>query len=249
MVSKPGAVVALAMLAVPTAAGADRRAFTFTYEYPTQPEGNLELELWNTQIRDGLGEDGGTSALEQQLQIEYGITDSTSISVFQTLEQGGGSGLHYGRTKLELGHRFAERGEWPVDLTLYLELAKPFGAAAVELQPKLILARDLGAFTLAANLIGEIELARETDANGDKAIETTFVPAWAVGLTYDVVPQLKLGAENWGERNTEKHVESWAGPAVAWAPSTKFWATASAGFGLTEYSADLVVRFILAVGL
>jgi hypothetical protein len=249
MVFKLGAIAGLAVLAVPAVAAADRRAFTFTYEYPTQPEGNLEIELWNTQIRDGLGEDGGTSAIEQQLQIEYGITDYTSISLFQTVEQGGDSGLRYGRTKLELGHRFAERGEWPVDITLYLELAKPFGEAAVELQPKLILARDFAAFTLAANLIGKIELERETDADGDKAIEATFIPAWAVGLTYEVVPQLKIGAENWGERNTEDNIESWAGPALAWAPSTKFWATASAGFGLTDHSADLVVRFILAVGL
>lgn len=246
---KLGTVVALAVLAMPTVAGADRRAFTFTYEYPTQPEGNVEIELWNTQTRDGLGEDGGSSAVQQQLEIEYGITDHTSVSLYQTVEQGGGSGLRYAKTKLELRHRLAERGEWPVDITLYGELAKPYGEAAIEIEPKLILARDFGAFTLAANLIAEVEIEQETAASGDEEIEATFIPAWAVGLTYEVVPQLKLGAENWGERNSEKNIESWVGPAVSWAPSTKFWATATAGFGLTEYSADLVVRFLLAVGL
>src|SRR5262245_23133977 len=148
IVFKLGLPAAL-LLVVPATAAADRRAFTFTYEYPTQPEGAIELEFWNTQIRDGLGDDGGASAAEQQLEIEYGITDRTSISLYQTVAQGPGEGLHYAATKVEMRHRFAERGQWPVDITLYGEVAKPFGKAEVELEPKLIICRDFGAFTLA----------------------------------------------------------------------------------------------------
>jgi hypothetical protein len=249
MVFKLGSVVALAVVTVPAIASADRRAFSFTYEYATQPQGNVEIELWNTQTRDGLGDEGGSTTVQQQLEIEYGISDHTSISLYQVVEQGDGSGLHYAETKLELRHRLKERGDWPVDVTLYGEVAKIFGEAAVELEPKLILARDFGPVTLAVNLIGEVVLVREPDANGDKSIDATFVPGWAAGLTYEVMPQLKLGAETWGERNEEKDIESWAGPAISWAPSTKFWATATGGLGLTDHSADLVVRFLLSVGL
>ena len=85
MVFKLVSALTGALLVVPAIAHADRRAFTFTYEYPTQPQGNIEVELWNTQVRDGLGDDGGTSAVEQQIEIEYGITDRTSISLYQTI--------------------------------------------------------------------------------------------------------------------------------------------------------------------
>lgn len=39
-------------------AHADRRGFTFTYEYLTQVAGGLELEFYNTQARSKFG-DGG----------------------------------------------------------------------------------------------------------------------------------------------------------------------------------------------
>jgi len=250
VVFKLVAVATLAATAAP--ARADRRAFTFTYEYPTQPEGNLELELWNTQTRDGLGDDGGVSTAEQQLEIEYGLTDRTSVSIYQAVAQGAGEGLHYAETKLEVRHRLAERGEWPVDLSLYGEIAKPYGEAAIDVEPKVIIARDFGAVTFAANLIGELEFDRVRGASGNKNIDTAFVPGWAAGLTYEVRPQLKVGAETWGAIETPFDTAAtyaWAGPAVSWAPSTRFWVAATAGFGLNARSADLVARFVLSVGL
>lgn len=242
----------LLMSAMAGSARADRRAFSFTYEYPTQPQGQIELELWNTQTREGLGDDGGVSTAEQQLEVEYGITDKTSISLYQTVAQATGTGLHYAATKAELRHRLAERGEWPVDVSLYAEVAKVWGAAEVEVEPKLIVARDFGPVTLAINAIGEVELEQEVGASGDKEIEARFVPGWAVGLSYDVVPQLKVGAETWGQREPDgdkKVVYAWAGPAASWAPSTRFWVTGTCGLGLTDRSDDLVVRLLLSVGL
>lgn len=241
-----------ATVLIPTAASADRRAFGFTYEYPTQPEGAIEIELWNTQTRDGLNEDGGASSAEQMLEIEYGITDKTSISLYQVVAEPPGEGLHYAETKVELRHRLAERGEWPVDITLYGEVAKPFGVAEVELEPKLIIARDFGAFTVAANGIAEIGIEQEKNAMGDKEIEAEFVPGWAAGITYDLIPQLKIGGETWGEApkvGDKREPFAWAGPAVSWAPSTRLWITGSAGFGLNDRSDDLVARFVMSVGL
>src|SRR5437870_5141137 len=46
----PGAVkirLVLLLLLASAAARADRRSFIRAYEYATQPQGNLELELWN----------------------------------------------------------------------------------------------------------------------------------------------------------------------------------------------------------
>ncbi len=241
-----------AALLIPVTASADRRAFGFTYEYPTQPEGAIEIELWNTQIRDGLNKDGGASSAEQQLEIEYGITDRTSISLYQVVEEPPGEGLHYAETKVELRHRLAERGEWPIDITLYGEVAKPFGVAEVELEPKLILARDFGAFTVAANGIAEIGIEQEKNAAGEKEIEAELVPGWSAGITYDLIPQLKVGGETWGEApkvGDKRQAYAWAGPALSWAPSTRLWVAGTAGFGLNDRSADLVARFVISVGL
>ncbi len=140
----PALSLLLASAAFTAATGpalADRRAFTFTYEYVTQPEGNLELEYYNTQARSRFG-DGGVSSMSQQLEIEYGITDHTDVSLYQVVEQEGAGGLRYAETKLRARHRFAERGELPVDTLLYLELVKAFGTSAYELEPKLILGKD-----------------------------------------------------------------------------------------------------------
>jgi hypothetical protein len=249
VVFKVAIAAALSSAAAPGLARADRRDFTNTYGYPTQAEGNIELELGNTQVRDGLGEDGGTSEVEQQVELEYGITDHTSISLYQVVAEAEGSGLHYAETKVEMRHRLSERGELPVDVTLYGEVAKIYGEAAVELEPKLILARDFGQLTIAVNLIPEIVLVRSSDGDGGHTIDATLVPGWAAGATYELSPAWHFGAETWGERDEEEVVVGWAGPAASWSPSPKFWVAATAGAGLTADSADLAVRFLASVQL
>ncbi|MBP6632931.1 MAG: hypothetical protein KBG28_18030 [Kofleriaceae bacterium] len=250
----PALSLLLASAAFTAATGpalADRRAFTFTYEYVTQPEGNLELEYYNTQARSRFG-DGGVSSMSQQLEIEYGITDHTDVSLYQVVEQEGAGGLRYAETKLRARHRFAERGELPVDTLLYLELVKAFGTSAYELEPKLILGKDVGQATLALNLIPAIELVAERAPGGDEELELEFEPGFAAGVTYEVSPKVKVGAEVWGKLEhpfDDAELVTSAGPAVSWAPSTKLWVTGTAGVGLTEAADDLVVRFILALGL
>ncbi len=239
-------IPALVFLAAP-AARADRRAFAHTYEYVTMPRGGLELEFYNTQTRPSF--DSDVQKLGFQIEIEYGITDHWDVSLYQVFDQASGNvdpalneGLHYSKTKLRTRYRFAERGEWPVDVLGYFEIARPFAKDELELEPKLILARDFGKLTAAVNLIGVVELGEETE----------FIPEWAAGLTYEAAPQIKLGGETFGElapEGDERELEAWVGPSVSWAPSPKIWIVANAGFGLTEASSDFVARAIIGIGL
>lgn len=246
------------VLALASTAHADRRAFVHTYEYMTIAGGDVELEVWNTQSRAGFGDDSGTSFFDLQLEIEYGITDHWDIALYQVIAQTDGptpmesEGLHFSETKLETRYRFAERGELPVDTVAYFEIAKGFGETHWEFEPKIILARDFGRASVALNLIPELELEEEVDAMGETELELEFEPGWALGATYELMPALKLGGETFGSLSSPGNNNDlfwWIGPSVGWAPSPKLWVAATAAVGLTDNSDDLLVRFIVGLGI
>jgi hypothetical protein len=230
-------IAAAAFVAAP--AHADRRSFGYTYEYQTMPEGGLDLEVWATQVRPEFGD--RATGFEFMLEIEYGITDHWDIAFYQVFAQGPGEtdAFAFDATKVESRYRFAERGEWPIDVLAYFEVVKPLREDAVELEAKAILARDVGPITFALNLIAELEL-------GD---DVHFIPGWSLGATWEVVPAFHIGAETFGERNEDDTVHAWIGPALSWAPSPKLWVTASAGFGLTSTSDDLLVRLVFGISI
>jgi len=229
-------------------AHADRRAFGYTYEYNTMAEGGLDLELWNTQSRSTF--DGGTAGLEWKAELEYGITDHWDIALYQVFAQDGREGaVAYDETSLETRYRFAERGQWPVDVLVYLELAKGFGATKWDVEPKLVLARDLGKLSLNLNFAPEVQFSRTADA-GKTSLDVALEPSWALGASYEVSPRWKVGAETFGAHPfAEKVTEAWVGPAVSWAPSAKLWVASTAAFGLTDASDAFALRFVLGIGL
>lgn len=244
--------VAGLLLGLTSAAQADRRAFTRTYEYVTQAEDALELEYYLTQTQGDM-QRASTRALEQQIEIEYGLTNRWDISIYQAYSQPSGGGLSYSATKLRTRYRFSERGINPVDVLAYLEVIRPYAGSAWKLEPKLVLAKDVGKVTLAVNLIPEVVFTQASGADGGTT-ETEFEPGWALGVTYEASPKWKLGGETWGAMEAPfdseaRTTELYAGPAVSFAPSAKFWIAATAGFGLNEDAKDFSARTIIAIGL
>jgi hypothetical protein len=227
----------ISLISVGTA-HADRRAFAATYEYQTMPKGGLDLEIWNIQSHPDIS--SSAQSFTWKLETEYGITDHWDIALYQVFSQGSATPLTYDSTSLETRYRFAERGEWPVDVLAYFEVDKFFDANDWELEWKVILARDIGRLTLALNLIAE-----DSIVDGDHF----FVPGFAAGASFEIVPALKVGAEIFGERSEDHNVRAWAGPAISWAPSPKLWVTVGADFGLTSYSDDLRATIILGISL
>lgn len=230
-----------------TLAQADRRAFTHTYEYVTQNRDALELEYYVTQ-KQAKFDAASSRSMEQQIELEYGITDHWDISVYQVLGQSGDGPLRYTATKVRTRYRFAERGQLPVDSLLYFEVKRPAAGSSWTLEPKAVLAKDVGNATIAVNLVPEVVIAREAGAT-----EVEFEPGWALGATWELCPQWKIGAETWGALehpfDDGRELISYVGPAISWAPSDKFWISTTVAAGLTDDSADAEVRAILAVGL
>ncbi|MEZ4403282.1 MAG: hypothetical protein R3B06_24870 [Kofleriaceae bacterium] len=237
----------LAVVATPALAHADRRSFTQTYEYMTAPAGQTEVELHTRQARSTWA-DGAPESFTFALEVEHGITERWDIALYHVFEQASDATapvpLHLSEIKLESRYRFAERGELPVDLAAYGELVRAFGASAYEAEAKAIVARDFGKVTAAVNLIGAVEF-------GADVAETEVEAGWAAGVTYEVSPTWKVGAESWGGFEVEypDEVTGWAGPAASWAPSAQLWVAATAGFGLTSTSDKFSIGGIVGLNL
>ncbi len=233
------------ILAFSSTAHADLRSFTETYEYSTVPEGKTAVELWHTQGRTTWDADT-PQTFEQIVEIEHGITDKWDIAMYSVFEQASGDAMtavpfHFAELKLETRYRLADRGEWPVDTLLYLEGAKHFGESAYDLEGKIIGARDFDKVTAALNLIAEIKFGKDLP-------ETELELGAAAGLTYQVHPKLRLGAEAYGTYE-EAELAVAAGPAVSIAASSNFWVTIGAGFGLTDEAEAFRVRAIIGIEL
>jgi hypothetical protein len=221
------------LLASTSSSRADRKSFSYTYEYATLPEGQTEVELWHTQARDTWSS-GTPERFEEKLEIEHGITDRWDASFYTVLTQvaGGATGmdepLSLDSARIESRYRFADRGQLPVDTVAYLEVAKDFGRSLYEIEGKVILARDFDRVTAAANVIGELVFGHDVPT-----AQTDL--GWAAGLTYEVTPKVRIGGETWGFHDDT--ATRWAaGPALSLAPSSKFWLVATAGFGVADHA-------------
>jgi hypothetical protein len=239
-------VAVTALLATGGEARADLRSFTQTYEYSTVPQGRTAVELWHTQGRLTWDRDTAQT-IEHIVELEHGITDHWDIALYNVFAQTAGGGAvmaepyHYDETKLETRYRFADRGVWPVDTLVYLELSKDFGQSIYEIEGKVIGARDFGELTVAANAIVEVQLGRQ-------AAETEPEFAWALGATYHLTPKVRAGAETWGSVEEEELALS-IGPALSLAAASNFWVTVTAGFGLTDEADAFSARAIIGIEL
>jgi opacity protein-like surface antigen len=247
-------VLVATCLALPLAssARADRRAYGVTYEAVTAPQGELDVETWSTFAPRG-EVDGGPSSrgIREMIELEYGITDRWDVALYNMLDMitAGDTESGYAGFKVETRYRPSDRGEWPLDPVLYLEVQQLFrGDARQKAEAKLILAKDLGNVNLAANLALEEE--RTTEPAWNTEVE------YAAGASYAVTPAWMVGAELFGkaERGEMGGIEnrSWAGPALSWAGGGRgalrgVWVTLAGGAGLggaaDPYYARAIVGF------
>jgi hypothetical protein len=242
------------LLAAPRLAHADRRAYGTTYEAVTANEGELDVELWTTYAH--LGEvDGGPASrgVRQMIELEYGLTSRWDVALYNMVDlivDPGDTDSGYAGFKVESRFRPSFRGEWFVDPVFYVELQQLFrGDADQKLELKLILAKDFGPINTALNIAVEGE---RLGGSHDLVPELEY----AFGVSYEVAPALKVGAEIFGksEKPPGESVETrvWAGPAVSVATGSHgalsgLWVTLAGGAGLTADSDQVYGR--LVVGL
>ncbi len=214
----------LVVLASPWAR-ADRRIFAFTYPYMTLPQGGFELEHYldaKLQELPDPGDPGGEAVLEpdwqHQVEAEYGITDHLDFGFYNVFRQKPFGDLRYRGVKLRSRYRFAERGELPLDLAVYLEGA--YKGDEVEVEQRLIFAKSFGALEFAGNLKFEQESKR-----GEDELELACEPSLALG--YHFSEALALGLEALAQAELEdgaaEELGAWVGPTLSVAGRHFWW--------------------------
>src|SRR5207237_9509636 len=91
--------LALVSLSLAPAARADRRTLIRAYEYMTQPQGNLELDIWNDV--DAPKEGGfDQAATLHRVERDYGVTDNWDVALYQLFAQRPGASLEFDSCRL-----------------------------------------------------------------------------------------------------------------------------------------------------
>jgi len=222
---------------------ADRRDFVRAYQYATQPQGNLEVEVWNDVDAPAAG-GFAQAVLTPGIELKYGLTDHWDMALYHVFQQDQSSPLHCDSWRLETRYRLAERGVWPVDVMLYLEGERPAQLVQPwELEEKLILARDFGPLQLVANFLAEQKILHASEGH-----------LWEIdaGARYELSAALHLAAEVWTIHETAAGVTrttNFAGPSISWA-SSRIWVQLGAGFGVGDATSGATfVRSVLGFNL
>jgi len=240
------ALVLAGVLGCPALAAADVRAFTETYEYSTQPEGTTSVQLWYTARRITWDRDY-PEAFQHRIEIVQGVTEHLDVGTQTILVQSGRGGLLLDRVTLAARYRFADRAEWPVDLVIALEAGKVADRGDFPIDVRVVAARDFDRLTVAVNAVGNLHLGKDISGS----VETDL--AWAAGVTYQVHDKVRIGAETWGgtedtgPKPPSDKISASAGPVLHFTASPRFWATATAGFGLTDAADVFLVHAILGI--
>lgn len=199
-IRKTAILAALITGAAATAARADDRKFTYSYEAKTLPQGSWEFEQWATVQT---GKDAGTwNTLLLREEIEYGFSDRFNGSVYLNTTYQGNSGVpgfederSYGfeSMSVELKYRVSDPAVDPLGFLLYFEPA--FSNDSYELEAKLVLSKEVGPWTFAYNFVCEADLNRAKDPaqspqwTWEPEISNTF------GISYGVSTAFALGVE------------------------------------------------------
>ena len=158
-----------------------------TQSYETTKRGEFEVELYND-INFPESDQDDTYHSTHQIELEYGVLDHLQVAYYEVYTWDRAQDWERDAFKVEAKLRFAEAGQWPVDLALYTEYANPDGHREIRsdvLENKVILSKDLGPWNLTGNFIFEKEL--NTGADWEYEVTT--------GVSYALTARTRLGVE------------------------------------------------------
>jgi hypothetical protein len=259
--------LSLAVSSVSPGASATPHPLPFSYPYATLPSGTTEAEQYVDLVpvrvaRELPGSTESVVTLRSALttEIEVGITDHLEAGWYFAFEQSAaanGPALRFSGVKQRLRYRFAEEGELPVDIGLYLEVAELY--SVVEVEEKILLSRRFGPLTVISNLWLEQEYLFQDDVwkhiyHPTFGVSFEASPRVAPGLEYWVRGTFGSGSEESGVREKPHH---YLGPTLLLQMGETFLSLGGYArlddFAKTSTPGDpwgkLWVRAILGVGL
>jgi hypothetical protein len=186
------------LFVAPLQAWATPRPLPYSYPYMTLPRGKLELEQYVDLVPVRIARELASGDREAvwslrsvlQTELEIGLTDRLEGALYFAFRQTAGTApaLRFDGLKQRLRYRFAEAGDWPVDLGIYLEVAELHNE--IEIEEKILLSRRLGPITVDANLWVEQEYYFQ-----DGEMKYLYNPT--LGASLELRPSLMVGLEYW----------------------------------------------------
>src|SRR5262245_1262595 len=182
-----------------SAARADERLFTYSYEADVLPKGGLEFEQWITHRRDK--EDGVFSRWDFREELEYGLTDRLTTALYlnfrQTTEENDfvdDSDFEFKGISSEWKYQFLNPNTKPIGLLGYGELT--YNGTEFELEQKLVLQKNFGERWVSVfNATLEQEWEWEDDAE-----ERELALEFTAGISYRLNKNWALGIEGRNHR-------------------------------------------------
>lgn len=216
----------LLLLGLAGPASADRRNFTYTYDWFTPGHNEKEVEFFWTQERGG--------EVDVELEFEYGVTDRYLVAPYLLLKREHGDKWEVEGFKLEQRYRFGDFKERRLLPALYFEVAKEFDESW-EVEGKFITTYVTGPNLWSFNLIGEQHLE-----DGEP-----FEWGYSTGLSHLITGAHNaratwVGFETFGSF-TER--EYWAGPVVGHSLNQQTRVILTGALGLNDRS-DTQVRLL-----
>jgi hypothetical protein len=222
----------LFVIAFSPATLANPRPLPFTYPYETLGQGEVEFEFYGDISPLRVAADATDPSRGRlwepsyllQNEIEYGVSDRVELGFYQVFEaqpmDGGMNAMILDGFKWRVRTRFAEPGQWPIDVGAYVELETLHDELSLE--EKLILAKRFGRWRWMANLWIEESEHRALDPS-QRSFHFVLNPT--TGFTYEVTPIFQPGIEYWarGEVGTvgntpvdivNNRIHHFAGPTV-----------------------------------
>jgi len=191
-------LAAALLLSTSVPAAATPRPLPFSYPHATLSEGETEIEEYVDLIpvRVAREDDDGTRAVtslraELQTEFEYGISDRLELGLYLAFRQGASAGtpaLRFQGIKQRLRYRFADEGEWPIDVGVYAEIAEFHNE--FEFEEKILLSKRLGRVGLVTNLWVEQEYYFQLE-------EWKYVYNPTAAVTFEITPSAVVGLEYW----------------------------------------------------
>ncbi|MBM3214452.1 hypothetical protein FJZ36_06020 [Candidatus Poribacteria bacterium] len=242
-------------LGVATTAKADERLFTYTYEPKVLPKGAVELEQWAT-MRNGRDE-GIYTRWDLRTEIEVGLTDRLTTAIYANSSnkyewkpgKAATNGTYFRGISSEWKLKLLDPTADPIGVLLYGEVA--VDRREWEAEGKLVVGKNIGPLTVAANAIFEQEWKATLDAAGEIGSETEQIVEGVGGLSYRI-GSVAVGAEARSHtviEGDEKETAVFLGPAVH-AAGEKWWATLTVLRQLSdEYGSHERTESRLLIGL
>ena len=226
-------------------AEAHLRDYLVNQSYHTAKRGELELEFHNDMNFPEADRDGSYNSAHQ-IELEYGLTNHVQLAYYEVYTWNRAKDWERDAFKIEAKARFAQAGDWPLDLALYTEYKNPDGHRRVNsdaLENKIIISKDIGPWNFIVNAVFE----RTLNTHGHWEYEYT------AGASYGLTPRTRVGLEVKQGLGDSKHVEFSGkeplyvvpGLYTTLAPDVRL--LVGPAFGMTRVSDDFQLKSIVEV--